>query len=163
MIDVFGVKLNIRCGHLIMNFVESSHAFDRSGYSKRDKPMTEKAFFLVSYEEFKQYRNVGEKAIEEIVKAFRDQGKPLLRIEEGLAREKRIRERRLSRLNKKKWAKIVHEEGVVFEKKFRTQEEAEAFVEGFRQYEQILKEEELDLLDDCYSATTDNQPATIEN
>jgi len=57
-------------------------------------------------------------------------------------------------MSKKVYAKIFCEEGVIFEKKFETEVEAEAFVMGFKQCI-----EQLDIEDDYHDCAVDDSPA----
>lgn len=56
------------------------------------------------------------------------------------------------------WAKIYCEEGVIFEKKFETEAEAKAFVQGF--YATLLH---LDIDDDFHNADVDDKPSEDES
>lgn len=65
-------------------------------------------------------------------------------------------------MQKKLWAKIVFtREGVTFEKKYETEAEAKAFVEGFNECKKEIDPD--DEFSEDYIATTDDQPATIES
>lgn len=103
MIEVFGINFSGRTGRLIENFISSAYCGRYVGHRVREKPLSEEHFRGLSLEQLKSYKNLGDRAIEEIVKKFREANRPMERLEADIEKQQRIKARRINRLaNRKK-------------------------------------------------------------